>query len=155
MKFKTIIEEDSVTPYLDDINTRLHASKQEIIYEIGRTFADEGASRIEDWQGNLAASVDNPDNWHLFNEEDIMKLDIVFSGTIQEDSGERYWYEFADPNSSTGGRNYAYYQETGIDPIASFKDARNRGYVRKSTEPTQRFAENYLQKEIRRIIMTK
>ena len=152
MKFNVIVEEDSITPYLDNINTRLHASRKEIAYKIGRKFAEEGQSRIVDWQGNLSESVSDPESWQLFTEEDFIKLDIVFSGTIDEGVGDRWWWEFEDPNSPEGGRNYAYYQETGIDPIASFTDARNRGYVRKSVAPTQEFAENYLQREIRKII---
>ena len=153
MKFKTIIEEDSVTPYLDDINTRLHASKREIIYEIGKVFEETASANAPEWHGNLSQSAEDPDLWHFFDDGEFVRLDIIFTGLA--DDVDQWWWEFANPNLPEGGRDYALFQETGVDWYADSKYARNKGYVRKSAKPTQQFAENYLQKEIRRIIMTK
>ena len=150
MKFNVIVEEDSVTPYLNDIENRLNASREEIIREIGEKFAEEGASRAPVWAGNLSQSVLSESQWHLFASDEFFKLDIVFSGVV--DDVDQWWWEFEDPSLPEGGRDYAYFQETGIDKKAVPEKARDQGYVRRSTKPTQKFADEYLVKEIKRVM---
>ena len=151
MNVKVIIQEDSVTPYLEDIENRLHASREEIIRTIGEKFATNAAADIApNWTGNLSQSIDDPDNWHLIDDMEFMQLDIVFTG-LSEGFNE-WWGEFRDESSPYGGRDYAYFQETGEDIKASPEDARQKWYVRKNVEPSQRFANDLLEKEIRRIM---
>ena len=150
MNVKLIIQEDSVTPYLNDIENRLNASREEIIRTIGEKFATNAAADVAVWTGNLSQSIDDPDNWHLTDDMEFMQLDIVFTGLA--DDFDDWWDEFRDESSPYGGRDYAYYQETGEDEKALPKDARQKWYVRKNVEPSQRFANDLLEKEIRRIM---
>ena len=150
MKFRSTIEYDSITPYLDAIDTRLHASRKEIIYEIGKYFAIQGQERMSRWHDTLYKSVDDPNLWTLYSEEDFMTLDIVFTGL--DGDVEQWWWEFEDENSLDGGRDYAFFQETGEDKTAESDKARNKWYVHKSEKPTQKFADEYLEKEIKRIM---
>ena len=150
MKFNVIVEEDSITPYLDNINTRLHASRKEIAYEIGRFFEETASANAPEWHGNLSQSADNPDAWQYIDEGEFVRLDIVFTGLA--DDVDEWWWEFENPWLPKGGRDYAYFQETGGDRTASSKYARSKWYVRKSAEPTMDFGYNYLKKEIKRIM---
>ena len=153
MNARIIIQEDSITPYLNDIENRLHASSEEIIYKIGKRFREEAQSRVNYWWGNLFESVDKPSQWQIERDPNFIKLDIVFSGITEE--VEEWWGEFEDPSLPMGGRDYAYYQETGEDPIADPSHARSKWYVKRSVKPTQKFADEYLEGEIRRIMGVK
>ena len=153
MTFKTTIVNDSITPYLNDIENRLNASKEEITYKIGKRFRTEAQSRVATWWENLYESVDKSSQWQIERERDFIKLDIVFSGIV--DDVEEWWGEFEDESLPAGGRDYAYYQETGDDPIAHPANARRKWYVRNSVKPTQKFADTYLQNEIKRIMKSR
>lgn len=150
MKFNSTITEDTLTPYLKGIKTRLYASKREIIYEIGEHFAMEGQSRAPEWHGNIIDSVGDPDLWQFFDEGESMRLDIVFTGLAND--VQQWWTEFENPHFPKGGRDYALYQETGKDWYASPKNAKHKWFVKKSTIPTYNFAKKYLEEEIQRIM---
>lgn len=150
MKFNVQVTEDSITPYLNDIENRLHASEEEIIFKIGTKFAEEATARAPFWKGNIYDSVRNQSQWQIAREGDFITLDIVFSGVAEE--VDEWWSEFEDEGLPAGGRDYAYYQETGIDQYASPEGAKSKGYVARSVKPTQKFANEYLQVEIKRIM---
>lgn len=150
MRITATVQEDSITPYLEDFENRLYASREEIIRTIGKRFAEKAAADVAVWTGNLSQSIDDLNNWHLFDEGEFLQLDIVFTG-LTEDFDD-WWDEFRSASSPYGGRDYAYYQETGQDKVASPEDARQRWYVRENVEPSQRFANEYLQREIKRIM---
>ena len=60
------------------------------------------------------------------------------------------WYEFSteypkyiwNPLKRHLARDYAYYQETGIDPIAKSEDAKHKGFIRRGVQNSEKRIQN-------------
>lgn len=127
MKVKIQVE-DTVSEYLTYL--------EEAIADKGRTkhflelwaedFADIVNETIPKWNPNLMYSGLNPSFWKVAYEEGISKISILYTGFTGEGMGEpddiQVWWEFGKYHkggySDILGRDYAYYQEYGVDKYA-------------------------------------
>lgn len=162
MALKFLVEEN-VTDGLDALQVRVSENMEHILNEMadvatGKLNTDdapipEGMSL--DFNPFLFSSGQMDKNRHAKIEKDQSILDVVYTGMdLQHDfiglgSYARVWREFArdedagmPPTERTLVRDYAYYQETGIDKLAKPKGAKHQHAIRNGlSEARERMGE--------------
>jgi len=141
MSLKWLVEE-TVTQGLNDLQDRVSSDMEYILNQM----ADEATGKYEDESAPIPSLMSKKWNKYLFTtgQRDIARtveisegkaeIAINYSGMdIEEELGSdaKIWWEFAkgqetDPYERELERDYAYYQETGRDPIASPKNAKHQ-----------------------------
>jgi hypothetical protein len=69
----------------------------------------------------------------ILGGRNVSSIEIMYTGErIEEYTSSippKVWWEFGDKDTGTLERDYAFFQETGIDPIADSEDARAKGAI--------------------------
>lgn len=127
MKAKILVEE-TVTKYFDELFMNVHDENN--MFKLLDTIGDEAKMDIDQdvprMNPNLRYSGLNDKFWDFQNLEDAYRLIIPYTGFTGEGMGEpddiRVWWEFGKKHTGgyndTLGRDYAYYQEMGVDAFA-------------------------------------
>lgn len=113
---------ETVTAYLNSLLDEVTSPqyKEEFISYIAEEFAQTVDEIIPRWNPNLTYSGLNPENWKILHEQGISELEIIYSGFKGRNlKSKGTWYEFGKKHkggvNDPLGRDYAYYQEYGID----------------------------------------
>ena len=159
MNLKAEVIEDTVTEYLDFIVNSFDENAPKELKEQARLLVgDEGDETggfiaplmSTNYNPNLFISGQMEESWNLttssnpygiMGEHDTLGIEIMYSGlkyySLYGDD-DKVWWEFAEYNSNSEtkklARDYAFYQETGLDPIAKPKNARHKGAIAKGTK---------------------
>lgn len=129
---------DTLTKYINDViklvddesNTRkfLETTGQELHFNNISEF-------IPQWNPNLIMSPMERDNQIYEVSNELSVLELVYTGFTRREELIDVWWEFSDdmeqmrkPDERELERDYAYYQETGIDSIANPKGG-GKAYV--------------------------
>ena len=151
-KISKNISEDSLTEYLMELKQLIQSQRKEIAIalteELVGTDGEEGyiGSLMGKWNPYLYLTGQNRANWVEESEEGMDSIEAIYSGMdIHKFFGgeppEGVWWEFATdetdsypPRKRKLARDYAYYQETGIDIRAKPKFARHKHAIEQGTE---------------------
>lgn len=132
--------EDNVSEYLTKLQDGLLDNMEYVLREVSY----EATGKPEDDTQPIPRLIGRYNHWlYISGQTDTARTYNISnekSEIIINYSGKRYeeyfdpeefkpWWEFAedfnsDPRSAILERDYAYYQETGIDPVAKSSDAR-------------------------------
>ena len=163
MKAKIIIKEDTFSEYLDFIYNSLHENMPKELKREARLLTgdewDENSGFIAprmtvslfgEFNPNLFASGQEEEYWVIKNASrslvqgggNVSSLEAIYTGMRLHkhyDDDAMVWWEFAednepDPALRVLGRDYSFYQETGIDPIARPEDARAQGAIKEGVK---------------------
>lgn len=118
------VEED-LSEYLAYLEKEIKntARDEKVLKRMAKEFVDIVNEVIPTWNRNLMASGANPERWNIFNENNRTELEIIYTGMTgpggsapdPSDLPQGVWWEFGDKATKTLKRDYAYYQEFGID----------------------------------------
>lgn len=141
--------EDNLTDYLTELESHLDAEREKFVGGLARkpvgTWGDPNEGEITllapKWNPFLYTTGQNRLKWTIKLGEKS-SVEILYSAmkapnlnTTYDDKTRRVWWEFADDdNPKKLGRDYAYYQETGEDPIARPEDAKHKHFIRDGLE---------------------
>lgn len=119
---------ENLSKYVDYLEKEIkNTSRDEkVLKEMAEEFVDIVSEVIPTWNRNLIASGANPERWNIFSKENLTELEIIYTGMTgpggaapsPKDLPQGVWWEFGDKATKTLKRDYAYYQEFGIDEIA-------------------------------------
>ena len=128
---------ENVTEYLDKLDAHMETESKTILHNLGAILVEDYITpRIPKWNPNLVNSGEDTDYWKFSNKGGRHTLEILYTGMTDEamdgDLEKGVWWEFGDQGTRTLKRDYAYFQETGIDPIALHIDAKNKWFVANS-----------------------
>lgn len=140
------IKEDTITDYLNELESLIEEEKPQLLntlmrevvgypYSFGGFVAPLMSTK---WNPFLYSSGQDSSMWHGEIGE-VSRLETVYSGMKlhQLFDKPKVWSEFAtpetknqsDPRKRKLARDYAYFQETGIDPIADPRYAKHKHAV--------------------------
>jgi len=144
MKAKFEIIEDTVTGYLNALQSQMEKDSEYILNHV----ADEVTGKDEDdsapipklmstrFNPYLYISGQLPENREVKVDNGKSVIEILYSGMgLEEWYGDEamVWWEFSKeqdpsipPRERTLARDYAYYQETGADIIADYRNAKHK-----------------------------
>ena len=119
---------ENFSEYIDYLKKELNNTSRDekVLKEMAEEFVDIVSEVIPTWNRNLIASGANPERWNIFSKENLTELEIIYTGMTgaggtapsPKDLPKGVWWEFGDKETNTLKRDYAYYQEFGIDEIA-------------------------------------
>ena len=126
MKSRFTVEE-TVTKYLHDLKNHFQSKEDDMLREMGEVLSEHIVELAPKDTWTLAESGLEEDDWVIQPTLIGNELDIIYSGLGNTQS----WWEFSDDNLTNHppDRDYAYFQETGIDPIADSSDAKHKGFI--------------------------
>lgn len=145
--FKIKIVKNTVSEYLDliDKNIEENAPKQlkHMAEKLVGEYDDPTGGYIAPlmsttWNPNMFLSGQDEDYWKILNDDDKHSLTVTYTGLRLYDlysmDEAKVWWEFAvnqeaDPQERVLERDYAFFQETGIDRYALPKYAKHKGAV--------------------------
>lgn len=155
MKGKIVIQEDTFSEYLDYIYNSFHENMSKELKRQARLLTgeegDEDTGFIAkhmstDFNPNLFISGQEEEYWIIKNASrtlvqgggNVSSIEAVYTGMRLHETfppGEaRVWSEFSvDGAKYELERDYAFYQETGLDPYAPSWQAYHKGAVAKGT----------------------
>lgn len=163
MKAKITVTEDTFSEYLDFVYNSFHENAPKELKREARLLtgdewdADSGfiaKYMSTTFNPNLYASGQEADYWVVKNKSNphglmggsnVSTLEIYYTGMRLHnnyDDEARVWWEFAegqeaDPTERVLERDYSFYQETGIDPIALPKYAKHTGAIAKGVRESK------------------
>lgn len=140
MKIKAIVTEDTITEYLTNLQSDYEKQEHTILEKMARELVGEYDDKTGGYIAPLMSTKFNPnlflsgqdeDYWKIEQGDERSTLEIIYTGMRLHDDFNHpmVWWEFATedtvseaPRYRQLGRDYAYFQETGRDPVAkSFK----------------------------------
>lgn len=121
MKSKFIIEEDTVSEYADKLLAHFQDTQEILLDNISERVSNvyiEPYVPVWDEAENLYESGEDPENWfkHISTERSV--VEILYTGFTEFAQQMYVWFEmggFSTQKETSLKRDYAYYQETGID----------------------------------------
>lgn len=160
---KITIKEDTISEYFDYIYNTLHQTTEKELRKQARLltgeFGDENDGYIapnmtigkfnREYNPNLFMSGQDEAYWEINDKShsgspspiggrNVSTIEMIYTGMrIEEYTSSdppKVWAEFGDKAEGILERDYAFYQETGIDPIADSKDARATGAISLGTK---------------------
>ena len=168
MKGKIVVEE-SLTEYLQYIQNSLHETKEQELRKQARLLVGEYdnptsgyiAPRMStDFNPNLYLSGQEEEFWIVNSNENVSTIQIIYTGMRLHDNypdDARVWLEFSEnlepyPPYRELERDYAYYQETGSDPIAKPSDAKHKFAIKKGVFASRNELHNHAAKYLKSIM---
>ena len=131
--------QDNLTKYLNNLEKRVNnpALKEKHLELMATEFVDIVNEVIPKWNPNLMYSGLEEQFWKYYHKDYRSSVTVLYTGFTGEGVGEpddiQVWWEFGKYHkggySDILGRDYAYYQEYGIDRYAP-----SRKYKAKSFE---------------------
>ena len=131
MKFNFRIKRDTLNGYLDELMGRANNPdlKERYLNLMAADVVEMVDEIVPKWNPNLRYSGLNEDFWETKHEGDKSSLTILYTGFTGEGVGEpddiAVWWEFGKYHKGGYGdilgRDYAYYQEFGVDKFAPSK----------------------------------
>ena len=153
--FEMYAVNNDIDKYLDELESLFQSEKKEMANTlmremVGYPFSPEGgfiAPLMSKWNPFLYSSGQNSEYWEGTSSKGLTTLEAVYTGMdIHKFYGKGLpkgvWWEFAtpetasfkDPQDRVLGRDYAFYQETGIDIVAQPQFARHKGAIASGVE---------------------
>lgn len=130
---------ENISEYVDYLQKELKNTSrdEEVLKKMAEEFVDIVSEVIPTWNRNLIASGANPERWNIFSKENLTELEIIYTGMTgpggtapsPKDLPQGVWWEFGDKATKTLKRDYAYYQEFGIDPQGEAETFEGHHYV--------------------------
>lgn len=142
-----VVTEDTFTDYLNELEKHFNSHKDTLNYAFARSIVGNYGSMngkiarlmSTDFNPHLYATGQDENLWKHTIEEGMSIIEIMYTGMhLHEEypvGKARVWWEFG--KYARGGtddvleRDYAWYQETGQDPIAKSKDAKHKGAIQR------------------------
>lgn len=125
MEAKLTITEDTVTEYLnklDELSSDVSNNRRFIRSAGQEMHFDYIAPLMPKWNPNLMYSPLEPDNQIIDISDGLTTIELIYTGFTEDAKmnalPKGVWSEFGDKTQGILERDYAYYQETGDDPIA-------------------------------------
>jgi hypothetical protein len=139
MKVKIQVE-DTVSEYLEKLEQGFKDAKpllnqsfaEEIVGSYGGTNSGHIAPLMSTtFNPYLYMSGQDQSKWKYTENEGSSTITVLYSGMGLNEmySRPKVWSEFGDKFEGVLERDYAYYQETGRDPIAKKEDAKHIGAI--------------------------
>lgn len=140
MSIKFNVVEDNLSEYLDQL--------KELVYnkENNTAFLRDAAHEMHfryikplmpEWNPNLIFSPMESQNQEINVDVGLSKIELRYTGFTQQAKErilpEGVWSEFGDKVQGILERDYAFYQETGEDPIAPPEGAKHKFFIKKGT----------------------
>lgn len=126
MKAKIKITEDTVTDYLNKLSefTSDTPNNRRFIRDAGQEMHYEYIEPLmPKWNPNLMFSPLEADNQTIDISTGMTSIELLYTGFTETAKMRQLpkgvWWEFGDKLRNILERDYAYYQETGQDPIAA------------------------------------
>lgn len=169
MKAKLTVEE-SLTDYFNTIQANMEENIDAQLRLMARALVGEeenpndgfiARNMSTSFNPNLYISGQEEDYWNISRHTSQLMgghqssvLEIIYTGMrLHENYGDdaKVWSEFMNEYGRLG-RDYSFFQETGLDPIAKSSDAKHKGAIAKGTreskdkmfEMTENFVKNIL-----------
>lgn len=142
--FRMEVTKETVSEYFRQVGVNFHEHAPDVLEEMGDILVGNITEFAPDWNPNLYLSGYEKDWWIIEPTDTGTILDIIYTGMLYEDTvGEdemKGWFEFGGSSypPSPPTRDYAYYQETGQDPIASPGGAKHKWFVAKGAKKSQK-----------------
>lgn len=155
MKAKITVE-DSLTEYFNTIQANMDENTDEQLRLMARRLVGEEEDPNDGYIAREMSTGFNPNLYISGQEEDFWNitqntsqlmgghqssvLEIIYTGMrLHENRGNdaKVWSEFMNDYGRLG-RDYAFYQETGLDPIAKSSDAKHKGAIAKGTRASKK-----------------
>ena len=127
MKAKIVVTEDTVSEYFKRIAGEAKSERNSMLNEMAHIFTTDVYELAPHWQDALAESGFEESNWEICDTSKGGAISVLYTGLYNAVS----WWEFSDDGDTNHppDRDYAYFQETGIDPIADSSDAKHKGFI--------------------------
>ena len=144
--FKFWVEEEDLSTYLEKLDALIHdtSNTENFLRDAGYDLHDRYVRPLmPDWNPNLMYSPLESKHQHFEHMEGLSSLALEYTGyTEQEHSSEglrKIFWEFSinfDPLTHHLGRDYAFFQETGIDSVVDPNEYKPRHlhFVEKGTK---------------------
>lgn len=149
LKSRIVIEEDTFSEYLTFIYDNFHKNLPTELKHLARTMVgeeeDDGTGFIPKFisttfNPNLFISGQEEEYWQLKSSQrsnvigggNLSSIEVIYTGMRLHENLHNYakvWTEFAGDDGMLE-RDYAFYQETGMDTIADSSDAKHKGGIR-------------------------
>lgn len=131
MVLKVEITEDTLTEYMDQVYDLANdqSNERRFIRDAGLEIHEEFIfPRMPKWNPNLILSPLEPQNQLIEITEDKSVIELLYTGfteqALAKELEKGVWSEFGDKVEGKLERDYAEYQETGIDVHARNDDER-------------------------------
>ena len=118
------VTKDTLSEYMDKLIVAVNDNKEKFLRQEADVFAEYPAIGL--MYGTLQESLDK--NRIYKDYGGLSEIDVLYTGTLAKHS----WSEFRDDGdtSKPPDRDYAFYQETGQDRVASEEKAKHQGAIR-------------------------
>jgi len=132
---KITIKEDTISEYFDYIYNTLHQTTEKEIKKMARLMVghegeEDGyiAPRMStEFNPNLYISGQEEEYWQILSNGEITTLEAIYTGMrLPHSPDSKVWFEFGDKEMGIIERDYAFYQETGVDKWATPSGARHK-----------------------------
>ena len=147
MKIKALITEDTTSEYLDKLEQNINDQEVSLAGDLAKEFTGTGGTGTghipkhmsTKFNPNLFMSGADERYWQV-SKGDVTTIEILYTGMRlhEEYSNPLVWWQFATedtmgnlPRERTLERDYAYFQETGIDNVAKPELAKHKHAVQK------------------------
>lgn len=148
MKIKAIVTEDTITEYLTNLQSDYEKQEHTILEKMATRLVGEYGDETDgfiaplmshEFNPNLFMSGQDEDYWKIEQGDERSTLEIIYTGKRLHDnySHPLVWWEFATEDTADDapryrqlGRDYAYFQETGRDPVAESSKAKHKYAVK-------------------------
>lgn len=148
--FEFKIKEDTITEYFDLISKNIDENAPTQLKKMAEKLTGEydthegyitqnmAVVKYREFNPNLHLSGQDQDYWEILEENSVHSLTITYTGMrlydLYDIDEAKVWWEFAEnqegnPRDRILARDYAFYQETGIDKYALPKYARAKGAI--------------------------
>lgn len=149
MKLNIDVIEDTSTEYLDTLMEEITSNETLLAHDVAKEFTGSGGTgsghitkhMSRDFNPFLFRSGADERYWNLSKDDGLTIIEILYSGMRlhEEFNHPLVWWQFAtketarnsNPRERTLARDYAYFQETGIDSVADESLAKHQGAVQK------------------------
>ena len=163
------VKEDTITEYIEELESLFESEKPQLLNTLMREIVGYSYSfggyvaplMSTDFNPFLYSSGQDSSMWHGEIGEGISRLETVYSGMKLHmlHNKPMVWWEFATPDTVGNQprerkllRDYAYFQETGIDPIAKSKDAKHKHAIERGFANSESHVIDETAKYINRIM---
>lgn len=155
----TVEIQDNLTKYFEELQMNFESSKPALNEAFAESIVGKYGSPVsghiaqfmsQTFNPNLFMSGQNPNYWQFESKEGMSILEVLYTGIHLHDKypvgKAKVWSEFATSDTKNKplqerelARDYAYYQETGIDPIAKSSDAKHKGAIKEGLSLSNQF----------------
>ena len=155
LKSNITITEDTFTPYLEWLHEEITDKTDDLLKQMARELVGDYGNPNDGFIAPNMSTTFNPnlfisgqeEQYWLLDLGEVSSLEVIYTG-MRLPRGSMVWWEFGDKEEGIIERDYAFYQETGLDKYAEQEDARHTDAVYRGVMESREYLNEFLAEQI-------